>query len=126
MGAKCPNSGCHEAANKLKTQFLKSCPGSPVSLLHGRTYKNVENSICAKKNNNLIIRLLLSLNSRESSVLGYHNNSVTQNMTLWQHNILPVFRKGMGESSPDLLMITSTVIIFFNPNPDAAIYSCIT
>lgn len=35
LGAKCPNSRCWEAANKLTAQFFKSCPGSPVSLLHG-------------------------------------------------------------------------------------------
>lgn len=35
LGAKCPNSRCCEAANKLTAQFFKSCPGSPVSVLHG-------------------------------------------------------------------------------------------
>lgn len=35
LGAKCPNSRCWEAANKLTAQFLKSCPGSPVSVLRG-------------------------------------------------------------------------------------------
>lgn len=29
------NSRCCEAANKLTAQFFKSCPGNPVSLLHG-------------------------------------------------------------------------------------------
>lgn len=35
LGAKCPNSRCCDAANKLTAQFFKSFPGSPVSLLHG-------------------------------------------------------------------------------------------